>query len=141
MDDIVCVYLSYHKKVEASPKLPYQVCEGFIEPHHTYMLQTIRKTIGQTETVIADLTFRIRVVLSPYENVIELLQKLPGLSRKTVEGLIAEISVDMEVFPTEEYLASWSGMCPGNNESAGKKVEEARMETKSWKQSLRMLTR
>lgn len=58
MDDIACVY---HKKVEASPELPYQVCEGFIEPHHTYMLQTIRKDIEQTETVIADLTSRIKV--------------------------------------------------------------------------------
>lgn len=51
----------------------------------------------------------------------ELLQKIPGLSRKTVEDLIAEIGVDMEAFPTEKHLASWAGVCPGNNENAGKK--------------------
>lgn len=45
----------------------------------------------------------------------------PGLSRKTVEDLIAEIGVDMKVFPMEKHLASWTGMCPGNNESVGKK--------------------
>lgn len=118
MDDIACVY---HKRLEASPELLYQACEGFIESHHTYMLQTIRKEIEQTEAVIADLTSRIKVVLSPYGNVIELLQKVPGLSRKTVEDLIAGIGVDMEAFPTEKYLASWAGMCPGNNESVGKK--------------------
>ena len=117
-DDIACVY---HKRLGASPELLYQACEGFIEPHHTYMLQTIRKDIEQTEVIIADLTSRIKVVLSPYENVIELLQKVPGLSRKTVEDLIAEIGVDMEAFPTEKQLASWPGICPGNNESAGKK--------------------
>lgn len=118
MDDIACVY---HKRLEASPELLYQACEGFIEPHHTYMLQTIRKDIEQTESIISDLTSRIKEVLSPYENVIDLLRKIPGLDRKTVEDLIAEIGVDMEVFPTEKHLASWAGICPGNNESAGKK--------------------
>lgn len=127
MDDIRCVY---HKRLEASPELLYQACEGFIEPHHTYMLQTIRKDMEQTETIIADLTSRIKDVLSPYENVITLLHKIPGLNRKTVEDLIAEIGVDMEVFPTEKHLASWAGICPGNNESAGKKkVEKPLMAT------------
>lgn len=86
-----------------------------------YMLQTIRKDIEQTQGIIANLTSRITEVLSPYENVIELLKKIPGLNRKTVEDLIAEIGLDMEVFPTEKHLASWAGMSPGNNESAGKK--------------------
>ena len=72
------------------------------------MLQTIRKDMEQTKAIIADLTCRIKEVLSPYENVMELLQKIPGLSRKTVEDLIAEIGVDMEAFPTEKHLASES---------------------------------
>jgi transposase len=129
MDDIACVY---HKRLEASPELLYQACEGFIEPHHTYMLQTIRKDIEQTESIISDLTSRIKEVLSPYENVIELLRKIPGLDRKTVEDLIAEIGVDMEVFPTEKHLASWAGICPGNNESAGKK----KWKNHSWQQTV-----
>ena len=109
-----------------------KACEGFIEPHHIYMLQTIRKDMEQTKAIIADLTCRIKEVLSPYENVMELLQKIPGLSRKTVEDLIAEIGVDMEAFPTEKHLASWAGVCPGNNESAGKKkVVEPPMATNS----------
>ena len=105
MDDITCIY---HKKLEASPELLYHACEGFIEPHHIYMLQTIRKDMEQTKAIIADLTCRIKEVLSPYENVMELLQKIPGLSRKTVEDLIAEIGVDMEAFPTEKHLAAWA---------------------------------
>lgn len=70
MEEIACVY---HKRLEASPELLYQACEGFIELHHTYMLQTIRKDMEQAEAIIADLTSRIKDVLSPYENVIELL--------------------------------------------------------------------
>lgn len=93
-----------------------------MEAHHVYMLQTIPKDIEQTEGIIRDLISRIKEVLSPYENVIELLKKIPGLNRKTVEDLIAEIGVDMEVFPTEKHLTSWAGMCPGNNESVGKKL-------------------
>lgn len=51
----------------------------------------------------------------------ERLREIPGLSRKTVEDLIAEIGLDMSVFPTENHLSSWVGVSPGNNESAGKK--------------------
>ena len=74
-------------------------------------------------------------MLSPYENVLELLHEIPGLSHKTVEDLIAEIGLDMEVFPSEKHLASWVGVSPGNNESAGKKkVVEPPMATNRQKQ-------
>lgn len=56
-----------------------------------------------------------------YENALELLKKVPGISSKSVEDLVAEIGLDMTVFPTEKHLSSWAGMSPGNNESAGKK--------------------
>ena len=60
----------------------------------------------------------------------ELLKKVPGISSKSVEDLVAEIGLDMSVFPTEKHLASWAGMAPGNNESAGKKkVQEPPRET------------
>jgi transposase len=51
----------------------------------------------------------------------ELLKQVPGISTKSAETLIAEIGLDMSVFPTDKHLASWAEMCPGNNESAGKK--------------------
>jgi hypothetical protein len=67
MDDIVCVY---HKKLEASPELLYQACEGFIEAHHVYMLQTIRKDMEQTEIIIADL---VRAIMkAPVKKVVGL---------------------------------------------------------------------
>ena len=60
-------------------------------------------------------------MLSPYEKTLEHLREIPGLSHKTVEDLIAEIGLDMNVFPNEQHLCSWVGVSPGNNESAGKK--------------------
>jgi transposase len=64
-------------------------------------------------------------MLSPYENVLELLKEVPGLGTKSIEDMIAEIGLDMNVFPTEKHLASWAGVAPGNNESAGKKKVDA----------------
>ena len=57
----------------------------------------------------------------PYENALERLREILGLGSKTVEDLIAEIGLDMDVFPTSEQLCSWVGVSLGNNESAGKK--------------------
>ena len=111
----------YHRRLSASKDLLYMACEGFIEEHHAFMLKKIRKSMEQTQEVIDEITERIRQLLSPYENVVELLREVPGLNTKTVEDLIAEIGLDMSQFPSEKHIASWAGICPGNNESAGKK--------------------
>jgi Transposase and inactivated derivatives len=111
----------YHGQIKASKEELFEACTGFVEEHHIYLLQIIRKDIAQTEALIADLSQRIKDKLSAYEDVITLLDKVPGLNTKSIEDLIAEIGVDMNAFPTEKHLASWAGMSPGNNESAGKK--------------------
>ncbi|WP_246223528.1 IS110 family transposase [Fulvivirga kasyanovii] len=56
-----------------------------------------------------------------YRQQIQLLQSIPGVSKQIAIGIIAEIGVDMDQFPSHANLASWVGVCPGNNESAGKK--------------------
>lgn len=111
----------YHKKLQASKEEIYEACQGFITDHHVYMLQIIRQEMDNTQRTIESLDQRIKEVLSPYENALELLKKVPGISSKSFEDLVAEIGLDMGVFPTEKHLASWAGMSPGNNESAGKK--------------------
>lgn len=111
----------YHKKLETTKEELYEACQGFVTEHHVYMLQLIRKEIADTEQTIESLSKRIKEVLSSYENALELLKKVPGISAKSVEDLVAEIGLDMSVFPTEKHLASWAGMAPGNNKSAGKK--------------------
>jgi len=59
--------------------------------------------------------------IKDFEKEVELLQTIPGVGKEGAIGIVAEIRVDMDVFPSEHHLASHSGMCPGNNESAGKK--------------------
>jgi transposase len=118
MEDIDSVY---HKKLQAGREDLWEACNGLMGEHQIYLLQIIRQDIAQTQTLIDKLSEQIKALLSPYDNVLELLKKIPGLSTKTVEDLVAEIGLDMNVFPDEKHLASWAGVCPGNNESAGKK--------------------
>lgn len=58
---------------------------------------------------------------APYKQAVERLCEIPGVEQLTARKIIAEIGVEMSAFPTPERLASWAGVCPGNNESAGKK--------------------
>lgn len=114
----------YHGKLQCSKDDLYEACQGFITDHHIFLLQTIKRDIESTESIISEISSRIKESLLEYENAIEALRGIPGLNTKTVEDLIAEIGLDMSVFPTEKHLASWAGMSPGNNESAGKKKAE-----------------
>lgn len=118
MADIESVY---HKKLSASPQELLEACTGFVEEHHVYMLQMIRKSIAQTQSLVDELSKRIKEILIKYDNVLELLKEIPGFNTKVVEDLVSEIGLDMSAFPSEKHLASWAGICPGNNESAGKK--------------------
>ena len=90
----------------------------------------IQKDIKQTQKLIDELSERIKDLLGPYDNVVARLKEIPGLSTKVVEDLIAEIGLDMEVFPTEKNLTSWAGMSPWNNESrfllAGPEIWQSR---------------
>lgn len=115
----------YHGKIQCSKEELYQACQGLTTEHHIFLFGAIRLDIESTKALVETLNTRIKDSLSEYENVLEALKGIPGLSAKTIEDLVAEIGLDMSVFPTEKHLASWAGMCPGNNESAGKKkVEE-----------------
>ena len=118
IEDIESVY---HKKLSASPQELLEACTGFVEEHHVYMLQMIRKSIAQTQGLVDELSKRIKEILIKYDNVLELLKEIPGFNTKVVEDLVSEIGLDMSAFPSEKHLASWAGICPGNNESAGKK--------------------
>src|SRR5205823_6876315 len=57
----------------------------------------------------------------PFANEIERLDAVPGVDRRVAEVALAEVGSDMKPFPTHSHVASWAGMCPGNEESAGKR--------------------
>jgi transposase len=118
MEDINQVY---HKKLQCTKEELYEACNGYITEHNMYLLEFIQQNIATAQTAVEKLNRRIKESLSKYDDVLELLKCIPGLNTKTVEDLIAEIGLDMSVFPSEKHLSSWAGIAPGNNESAGKK--------------------
>jgi transposase len=73
---------------------------------------------------------------SAAEAAIERLQTIPGVGQRTAETLVAEIGLDMTRFPTSRHLASWAGMCPGNNESAGKRKSGKTRKGSPWLRSI-----
>lgn len=93
---------------------------GRFGPHHALIVGTILSKLEFLEEVISHLSAEISEVIAPFEPQVELLETIPGVDRRSAESIIAEIGVDMARFGSSARLASWAGMCPGNDESAGK---------------------
>lgn len=111
----------YHKKLKASPEQIKEAIKGRLTPNNIFILKSMQKHIASVEAQIMEIGVEIEKHIKDFEKEIELLQTIPGVGKDGAIGIIAEIGVDMGVFPSEHHLASHSGMCPGNNESAGKK--------------------
>jgi len=93
---------------------------GRFNEHHALLCQAMLARIDQANATIDTLGARIDDLLDPYEAAVSLLVTIPGVANRTAQVILAEIGADMSRFPTAGHLASWAGMCPGNNESAGK---------------------
>jgi len=103
------------------PALQEALTGRFRSEHHGLLVSQILAHIDYLDETIATLSARIEHVIAPFSRERELLQTIPGVARLGAEVLIAEIGVDMSVFPSDAHLASWAGQCPGNHESAGKR--------------------
>lgn len=93
---------------------------GRFTDHHAFMVQLHLDRIDQIEATLAALDARIDTVMEPFSLARELLTTVPGISKNVANVIIAEAGVDMNVFDTAGHLASWAGVCPGQNESAGR---------------------
>jgi transposase len=93
---------------------------GQFRDHHALLIREMLIRIDAADATIARLGEQIDHLLAPFRAQIDLLMTIPGVGRRTAEVIIAETGGDMTRFPTPEQLASWAGVCPGNNESAGK---------------------
>jgi transposase len=93
---------------------------GRFNAHHALLCRAMLARIDQADATVAELTERIVALQDPHEAAVTLLVGIPGVSHRTAQVILAEIGTDMSRFPTPGHLASWAGMCPGNNESAGK---------------------
>lgn len=99
-----------------------EALEGQISDTQRWLLREQMDHVAELDEKIARLDEKIRELTSPFEEVIERLCEIPGVSQRVSEVILAEIGVDMKRFPTAHHLASWAGMCPGHHESAGKRT-------------------
>ncbi len=95
--------------------------QGRVSDHHRFLLQLQLDQLQSLEDLIGRLNARIEAARASCAEAVELLQTIPGVSQRVAETVLAEIGTQMEQFPTAAHLASWAGLCPGNNESAGKR--------------------
>jgi transposase len=95
--------------------------EGKVEGHHRFLLKLQLGRLNAVEEDLAMLEQHMRQKLEPYATQLALLDQIPGVDWTLAAVIIAELGVDMSVFQNVSQLASWAGVCPGNNESAGKR--------------------
>lgn len=109
-----------HGRVKASREDIKEALTGFITLHHRFMLKTIMGNITKIESTVAEVEVQIENCIEPFKIERELLESIPGVGKDGATKIIAEVGVDMGQFPDQNHLASWAGVCPGSNQSAGK---------------------
>jgi transposase len=110
-------------KLRLRNKIPQleEALYGKVSDHHRWMLKLLWDQLTNSEAFLVRLDERIEQLTRPQQPVLERLDAIPGIDRRVAEVLLAEIGTDVSPFPSDAHLASWAGICPGNNESAGKK--------------------
>ena len=96
------------------------------------MLRVLREQLEFLETQIARLEAKIHDHLGAYREAVVLCTTIPGIEEVAAGNLIAEIGVNMTQFPSAQHLASWAGICPGNHESAGKRLSGKPRKGSAW---------
>jgi transposase len=105
---------------------------GQFSEHHALLCRAMLDRIDQLDATMATISARIDAEIAPFRTQLEHLITIPGISDRIAEIIIAEIGVDMTRFPTAAHLVSWAGVCPGNNESAGKHHSGRTRKGDSW---------
>ncbi len=113
--------LAHAGRLHAKPEVLLASLQGELSADHVLVAKTIRNHIGFMNIQLADLESHLLDALQPHEAALQLLMTLPGVDRLSAAKLVVEIGLDMAAFGTSGRLCKWAGVCPGNDESAGKR--------------------
>ncbi len=105
------------------PKIPElrRALVGRFNEHHAFLARMHLDRMDSLDEAVAKLDAEVDRVIAPFSDALVRLQTIPGVGQRTAEVVVAECGIDMSRFPTAAHLASWAGLCPGNDESAGKR--------------------
>lgn len=108
-------------RISASVKEVTEAMEGIMTPFQKMMMKQVLTHLHELSERIEEMDIIIDTYMAEYWGAIKKLEQIPGVGKKSAEIILAEIGLDMNQFPTAGHLASWAGVAPGNNESAGKR--------------------
>jgi transposase len=110
-----------HRRIKAPPAALREALRGRVTDHHRFLLQLHLQHIDALDTAISAIDREVDVHVEPFRAAVLLLTTIPGISDLSAQVIRAEIGDDMSRFPTVGHLISWAGLCPKNDESAGKR--------------------
>jgi len=99
----------------------FRSIQGFFTDHHRFVLKMILETIATLEAQIEALDLQIRCAMKEHETLLDRMKQAPGIADVASREILAEIGPTLDSFRKDTALVAWSGLCPGNNESAGKR--------------------
>lgn len=109
-------------RLKASPAELAEALRGRVTEHHRFLLKLPLGQIDALEAAVREVELRLGVALAPFQEAVEHLRTMPGVSDTVARVIVAEVGVDMTRFATAGHLISWAGLCPGLHESAGKRL-------------------
>jgi transposase len=109
-------------RLKASPAELAEALRGRVTEHHRFLLKLHLGQIDALEAAVREVEMRLGVALAPFQEAVEHLRTMPGVSDTVARVIVAEVGVDMTRFATAGHLISWAGLCPGLHESAGKRL-------------------
>jgi len=110
-----------HRRLKASPEELREALRGRVTKHHRFLLRLHLKQIDALDAAVAEIDREVNDSLEPFRTSVQILSTIPGISQLSAAVITAEIGIDMSRFPTDGHLISWAGLCPKNDESAGKR--------------------
>jgi transposase len=110
-----------HRRIKASPAELEAALRGRVTEHHRFLLRLLLQHIDAIDAAITQIDQEVDGKLEPFRTAIQIVSTIPGVGELSAEVIVAEIGIDMGRFPTAAHLISWSGLCPKNDESAGKR--------------------
>ncbi len=109
-----------------------EALQGRMQDHHRFMLLEHLEHIDYLDEAITHFSTSIEERVQADLEAIELLDTIPGVSQRVAEIMVAEVGSDPQRFPSAKHLASWAGVCPGNHESAGRRLSGKTRKGSRW---------
>jgi transposase len=113
-----------------------EALQGLVGPHQRMLLDSLLRHLDFLDNEISRLDNEVDKRMRPFDESIDRLDGIHGIGRRSVEEILAEIGMDMSRFPNADHLCSWAKLCPGNNESAGKRKSGSTGHGNPWLRSI-----